>query len=118
MAKKTFFFILFSAFYLLMQGGNPLFDLQIAEEISTGDVPPLISTKSGTDTTICLRNTVFRQIKPVEKEVPTGEIPPVIIPMAKIETDSLRKDTKPLNLSKLGSIEYLVKWINLLVKMS
>lgn len=112
MAKKTFFFVLFSAFYLLMQGGNPLFEMRNA------DVPPLISMKSDIDTTVCLRNTIFRQIKPVEKEVLTGEIPPVIIPMAKVETDTLTNETKPLNLSKLGSIEYLVKWINLLVKMS
>ncbi|MBE0639092.1 MAG: hypothetical protein IH598_11280 [Bacteroidales bacterium] len=118
MKKKILLIVLFSAFYVLMLGGNTVINFQNTDDILSDDVPPISSVTGCNDTTRCMRDTVLHKFSSTEKAEPAEEIPPVIIPQCKAENDTLNIRTKSLDLSKLGSVEYLVKWINLLLKMT
>lgn len=119
MTKKTLLIAIFSAIFMLVQGGNPITGLPNFKIVGTAGVSPFIRQSRCNDSINYIRNDAQSDQSRIKTEQLSEEIPPLIISKPKqVESDTIAKDNKLLDLSKLGSIEYLINWINLLLKMT
>jgi len=118
MAKKIILIVLLSAVFLLMQGSDQSLSQQYKSHEATyeliwrGKVPLC----SGSDSCVS-RNRFCPPLSSIDKQL-AKPATNGIHPHSKAETDTVPQLNKSSNESRLGILEYLLKWINLVLKMS
>lgn len=118
MAKKIILIVLLSAFYSLTQGSNQSLSqyykshMAVSELIWRGKIP-LCSVSDS-----CTYNNRFCSPSSSLEKMPAESVNCGIHSKSKTENDTLQQLNNSTNSSRLGILEYLVKWINLVLTLS